>query len=98
MGDRDDEKAGHFQMTMVSGGGASDDPDVICAAADTVRPVVGDLQRRQFQFRPPGQIRWHTYFKNQVSLFSCKRCRSPALVAHISGAWATPTHQSSSHA
>lgn len=62
---RDDDKAGYFEMNISTLDGETG-PDVICAEAETVRPLVGDLQKRRFQFRPPGQIRWHTFFRKQV--------------------------------
>lgn len=50
--------------------GADDTPDadhdVLSVAGESVRPVVGDLMKRRFEFRPPGQIRWHTFFSKQV--------------------------------
>ena len=62
---RDDDKAGYFHMTIRDTEGGVDQ-DVVSASAESVRPIVGDLQQRRFEFRPPGQIRWHTFFKKQV--------------------------------
>ncbi|CAL8461939.1 g1470 [Coccomyxa elongata] len=61
---RDDDKAGYFHMSIRDNEGGVDQ-DVVSASAESVRPIVGDLQQRRFEFRPPGQIRWHTYFSNK---------------------------------
>ena len=65
---RDDEKAGYFHMSIRDN--EVSDQDVVTASAECVRPVVGDLQTRRFEFRPPGQLRWHTYFSQQVRLLT----------------------------
>lgn len=42
--------------------------DVISVAGESVRPRVGDLQGRAFQFNPPTLIRWYTYLRDKVNL------------------------------
>lgn len=42
--------------------------DVISVAGESVRPRVGDLQGRAFQFNPPSLIRWYTYRRGKVNL------------------------------
>ncbi len=65
---RDDDKAGYFHMSIRDN--EVSDQDVVTASAECVRPVVGDLQTRRFEFRPPGQLRWHTFFSQQVRLLT----------------------------
>lgn len=64
--DRDDDKAGYFHMSIRDNQGS--DQDVVTASAESVRPIVGDIQKRRFEFRPPGQLQWHTFFSQQVNL------------------------------
>ncbi len=66
---RDDEKAGHYRMevrhTEDSPTGSS--KDVISVSGESVRPRIGDLQGRAFQFNPPSLIRWYTYLRDKVT-------------------------------
>ncbi|KAK9909088.1 hypothetical protein WJX75_006990 [Coccomyxa subellipsoidea] len=60
---RDDDKAGYFHMSIRDN--QESDQDVVTASAESVRPIVGDIQKRRFEFRPPGQLQWHTFFSQQ---------------------------------
>lgn len=63
---RDDEKAGYYRMDSRRPKDSSSGQDVICVAGESIRPRLGDLQGRAFQFDPPSLIRWYTYQRDQV--------------------------------
>ncbi|KAK9908684.1 hypothetical protein WJX75_001402 [Coccomyxa subellipsoidea] len=58
---RDDEKAGYYRMDIRRAKDSSSGQDVISVAGESIRPRMGDLQGRAFQFNPPSLIRWYTY-------------------------------------
>lgn len=42
--------------------------DTVSTAGESIRPRVGDVQGRAFEFNPPAMIRWYTCFKDQVQI------------------------------
>ena len=63
---RDDEKAGYYRMDIRRAKDSSSGQDVISVAGESIRPRMGDLQGRAFQFNPPSLIRWYTYQREKV--------------------------------
>ena len=43
--------------------------DTVSTAGESIRPRVGDVQGRAFEFNPPAMIRWYTCYKDQVRIF-----------------------------
>ena len=44
--------------------------DTVSTAGESIRPRVGDVQARAFEFNPPAMIRWYTCYKDQVRVLS----------------------------
>ena len=44
--------------------------DTVSTAGESIRPRVGDVQARAFEFNPPAMIRWYTCYKDQVRVSS----------------------------
>lgn len=43
--------------------------DTVSTAGESIRPRIGDIQGRAFEFNPPSMIRWYTLNKDQVGGF-----------------------------
>ena len=66
---RDDEKSGHYKMSPRTPTLSHTGTDTVSTAGESIRPRVGDVQARAFEFNPPAMIRWYTCYKDQVRVF-----------------------------
>ena len=67
---RDDEKSGHYKMSPRMPSLSHTGTDTVSTAGESIRPRVGDVQARAFEFNPPAMIRWYTCYKDQVGVAS----------------------------
>ena len=66
---RDDEKAGYMKMSPRVPHNSHTGSDTVSTAGESIRPRIGDIQDRAFEFNPPSMIRWYTVNKDQVGGF-----------------------------
>ena len=71
---RDDEKSGHYRMSPRTPLDSHTGADTVSTAGESIRPRVGDVQARAFEFNPPAMIRWYTLTKDQVGASFLQQC------------------------